>query len=328
MKRVIKKTTKNPEHYMDEVLEEFISEKEARNLSKSTIRCYRQSVNYFIDFTKSEDEEQLNCASVTQRDVFKWMNFLNNEGVKPTSINHYLRDVRTFLYWCMDESRGYIPTPFKVEMVKGQEESIKVFTDEEQKKLIEKPARSALYGEWRTWAIVNWILATGNRSSTVCNIKMCDLNFTKREIILGHTKNKQAQIIPMSSALESVIKEFVRMWRSDASPNDYLFANVGNQQLTTNALRHSFAKYTEERGIERTNIHGLRHTFAREFILNSGNVFMLQQLLGHKTIQMTEKYIRLFQDDYKEHFDNYNPLDQLKKGYSRKQVVKKGGRKK
>ena len=329
MKRKVKRAKQPDQTPLKEAFDEFISEREAKNLSSATIRSYKQSYRFFSDYAKTvinedneEEELELICEFIEPHLIYRWLNHLKNEGVKPTSINHYLRDVRTFLNWCMDSAKEYI-VPFKIELVKGQEETIKVYTPEEQEALIEKPGRTAMFGEWRTWAIVNWVLATGNRASTILNVKMMDLNFAKREITLAHTKNKKAQVIPMSSALESVLKEYIRLFRSEASGNAFLFPNVGEEQLTYNALRMSYKKYTEQRGVSKSNIHGLRHTFAREYIVRGGNVFSLQKILGHKTIAMTQRYVTVFSDDIKAEYDNFSPLDNLKKGTSRKKLVSK-----
>ena len=319
VKRTIKRNTKADDILLEDAFEEFIAEKEAHNLSAATIHSYRASFDKFKVFMGDNNTG----TTVEQAAIYKWIAIMKQDGIKHVSINHYLRDVRAFLYWCMEPDRGYISPSFKIELLKGQEETLKTYTEEEQEALIEKPRRNASFAEWRTWAIVNWVLATGNRAATICNVQIQDINFARREITLSHTKNKKAQSIPLSSALETVLKEYIRVWRKDANPTDYLFCNVGEAQLTTNALRLSFAKYCSDRGVEKTSIHGLRHTFAREWIKNDGNTFKLQKMLGHSTLDMTRKYVNLFNEDIKEDFDSYNPLDNLKKGASRRKTVKR-----
>ena len=66
--------------------------------------------------------------------------------------------------------------------------------------------------------------------------------------------------------MNKYIKEYIRIWRSESTKDDYLFPNVADAPLTTNALKHAFAKYCGDRGVTRTNIHGLRHTFATQWI--------------------------------------------------------------
>lgn len=320
-KRVIRKSVGFDLIPLNEAFEEFIAEKGARNLSAATLRNYRESYEAFAKFNELTDDDTTDI--ITQSHFFKWMNSMKLNGIKPTSINHYLRDCRAFFYWCMDADRRYIEPAFKIPMMEGQEEQLKLFTDEELMLLLEKPRKSDTFAEWRTWAIVNWVLGTGNRASTICDVRLVDISYGRKEIVLRHTKNKKAQIVPLSSSLETVLKEYIRIWRKGADANGWLFPNVGEEQLTTNALRHAFGRYCESRGVSKTNIHGLRHNFAKGWVQNNGNMFVLQKILGHSSLEMTRKYVRLFSEDIKEDFDRFSPLDSIKRSAKRTQAVKK-----
>lgn len=321
VKRSIKMSAGADLVYITQAFEEYMMEKAARNLSPATMKNYEDTFRLFMEF--NEFDRESTTDEISQQHIFKWINTLKLDGVKPSSINHYLRDVRAFLYWCMNEDREYITPAFKIRMVEGQEEQLKLFTDEEIELLLEKPRKSDSYADWRTWAIVNWVLATGNRAATICDVKIGDINFSKKEIMLGHTKNKKAQILPLSSSLEVVIKEFIRVWRRDANLNEYLFCNVGEEQLTTNGLKQSFRKYCKDRGVQKTNIHGLRHNFAKGWVRSNGNMFALQKILGHSSLDMTRKYVKMFSEDIKEDFDKFNPLDNIKRSSKRTQTVKR-----
>lgn len=321
VKRVLTKAQSKDTTYLFEAFEEFMNEKTAKNLSASTLRNYRQSFNFFCQYHELDSETP--ATDITPSHFYSWINSMKLDRVKETSINHYLRDCRAFIYWCMEEPRNYIQPAFKINMIEAQEETIKLFDDDDIASLLEKPKRTDGFVEWRTWTIVNWVLATGNRASTICEVRLTDINFNKREITLRHTKNKKAQIIPLSSALETTLKEYIRMWRKEAPVGGYLFPNIGEEQLTTNALRLSFGRYCNSRGVEQTNIHGLRHNFAKMWVQNNGNMYALQSILGHSSLEMTRRYVRLFGEDLKEDFDKYNPLDNLKRSTKRTQTIKR-----
>ena len=298
-----------------EAFQEFIAQKEAKNLSSSTLRNYEQSYTYFMEFHGFDENTLL--TEVKASHFFQWMNTLKLDGVRPTSINHYLRDTRAFFYWCMEQS--YIEEQFQIPTVKGQEEPPKLFDDEDLELLLEKPKPNDSFTIWRTWVIVNWVLATGNRAATICEVKKAHVDFSKKEIVLGHTKNKKAQIVPLSPALETVLKEYIRKFQIGT----YLFPNVGDEQLTTNALAHSFSRYCKDRGVERTNIHGLRHNFAKIMAKNGYSPYKLQAILGHSSQAMTQHYIKLFSEDLKEDYEAFSPLDSIKKGARRTNKIKR-----
>lgn len=321
MKKKVKQSAASFVPSIKEALEEWVIEKEAQGKSASTIRNYKQSVTYFMQFIGATDDTT--CDTIDRGQFIYWMRTLQLSNISPSSTNHYLRDCRAFAYWCMEDVRGYIPTPFKIELVKAQDEGIKNFDDEEMISLLAKPKKTDSFATWRTWAIVNWVLGTGNRSASICEIQLRDINYKAKEITLRLTKNKEVQIIPLSSSLESVLKEYIRIWRNGAANESYLFPNIGDEKLTTNALRHSFSKYCKDRGVEKTNIHGLRHSFAKSWVKNNGNIYALQKILGHKTLEMTRRYVNLFSEDIKEGFDSFAALDVIKKTSKRSQRIQK-----
>ena len=322
IKRSIKRSADPNSYTLGQALDEFLIEKEAQNKSAKTIANYKQSLSYFTAFHSLEDDTPL--EEITQSHFYKWINSLRIDGTKPTTINHYLRDCRVFFYWCMDEDRGYMPS-FKIKQVEGQEEQIKLFPDEELEALLVKPERSNnKFTDWRTWVIVNWVLATGNRCSTIVDVKVGDVDFRRNEITLHHTKNKKAQIIPLSSSLATVLKEYIKMWLDGGKNKEaWLFPNVGEEKLTTGALQNSFSKYCVARGCTHKNLHGLRHNFAKLFIKNNGDMYKLQKILGHSSLDMTRRYVNMFSEDIKEDYDKFSPLDTLKRKQKRTQTIKR-----
>lgn len=305
---------------LGQAFEEFITEKQAKNLSPKTIHNYNQSYGLFCKFYSFDDDTDI--TDITVHHFYKWINQMKLDGIKPTSINHYLRDLRCFFYWAMDADRAYLPY-FKIEMQVHQEEPLKMFTDEEIESLLVKPVRNASFSEFRMWAIVNWVLATGNRAATICDITIGDIDFNKKEITLRHTKNRKVQILPLSSSLATILKDYIKMWRKDAPKEAWLFPNVGEDKLTTNALRLAFTRYCTDREVNRHNIHGLRHNFAKAWVQSNGNMYQLQTIMGHSSLDMTRKYVRLFAEDIKEDFDKFSPLDNIKRKQKRSQTVKR-----
>ena len=307
------------EVYIEEVFQDYLAEKKALNKSPATITSTMGSFKRWYEYIGSKDFSLL-MKDVEPAYIYSFCNHFLNEDMKPTTLNHYLRDIRAFLYWTME--KNYIEK-FSIKMVKEQEVIKETYSDEEKLRLIARPANSASFVEWRTWAIVNWILATGNRASTVCSIRLGDINYRKREIIINKSKTNKALILPLSPALATVLTEYVRRWRAESGDDAFLFPNIGDEELTVNALKHSIAKYNKDREVSITSVHALRHTFAKDWIRNTGDVFRLQKMLQHSTLEMTRRYVNMFSEDLKEGFEEYNPLDKLKKSSSRTQKIKR-----
>ena len=309
MKRVIKQA--KGEITLQEAFDLFIQEKEANGLSASTLRNYNLSWKIFSEYCEITLPSEINDGV-----IIKWINHMRKSEIAPSSMNHYLRDMRCFINWLI--KREYCEK-VEIKEVRQQEEQPKFYKDEDIELLLEKPRVKDSFVEWRTWAIVNTILATGARAQTICDMTLADIDFQKKEIALGHTKNKKAQNVPMSKSLETCLREYIRKF--DVST--YLFPNVGDEQLTTNGLRLAYGRYCKDRGGEQTNIHGLRHSFARSWVKNGGSAFALQRILGHSNISMTNKYVKLYAEDIKEDYEDFSALDVIKKKKSRSSAFKK-----
>lgn len=318
MKRTIKQSSEPLIPSLSSAFSSFISSKEALGLSPKSISNYEKTFSLFTSYFSFNNLTPI--TSVTQQTIYQFIQHLKNKDLSTYSINSYLRNLRTFFNFCYDQQ--IISERIVCKELRAQEAMPKCYSDEEIEALLIKPARNSSYTEQRTYAIVNTVLATGMRAGSIVSLTLSSISFTKGEIYLPHTKNKKASVLPLSSALSTVLHDFIKTWRSSAQPSDYLFCNVGESQMTTNALRLSYVRYCQDRGVSQTSIHGLRHTFARYFIRNGGNPLVLQRLLGHSSLTMTRRYVALFSEDLKQGYDDYAPLDTLKKSASRKKKVR------
>ena len=317
IKRTIKATVVTDvelKNYFDE----YLLRCKAKGLSDRTLQSYIESYNKFVAFVG----EDIKASEINEQSIYRFINYCQDQQMmKPTSINHYLRELRAFFKWCFTEEA--IKESFKIPTVKEKQEIKETYTEEELDLLMQKPHSKDSFVNWRTYTIINFIIGTGARASTICNIKLGDLNFKKAEIVFHHTKNKKESIIPMSRSLSYTLTEYIRIWRANASDDSYLFCNIAENQLTVNALKHSIRDYNLHRGVNKTSTHAFRHTFAKHWVINTGDVFRLQKMLGHSTLEMTRRYVNMFDDDLKENFDEFNPLDRMKAKQVRRQAVKR-----
>ncbi|MCL2410456.1 MAG: site-specific integrase [Treponema sp.] len=204
---------------------------------------------------------------------------------------------------------GYT-APFQISMLRTEKKIKETYTDEELAILLKKPTISkTTFAEYRNWVIVNYLLATGNRVGTICDLKIKDVDFGAGAIRLSRTKNRNEQIIPISKTLHDVLKGYMKYRKGDG--DDYLFCNVNGIRLSENGLKLAIRKYNLKRGVNKTSLHLFRHTFAKKWILNGGDVFRLQKMLGHSSMTIVREYVNMFSDDLKRDFDTFNPLEEF-----------------
>jgi len=63
--------------------------------------------------------------------------------------------------------------------------------------------------------------------------------------------------------------------------------------------------------VQKTSVHLFRHTFAKKWILSGGDIFRLQKLLGHSSLEIVKEYVNIFGADLKAQYDTFNPLESM-----------------
>ena len=287
-----------------EAFKDFKDKCQVKNLSKETIKLYE---NQFLTFYRFLDDTTLLISEITPKTVDNFILELRSDrhNCNDITINSYLRGIRAFLYYCME--MDYL-TQFKIHIPKVDKKLKETYTDAELKVLLKKPnLKTCSFSEYKIWVFSNYLLATGNRISTALNIKLEDVDFTNGLIQLNHTKNRTSQLIPLSQTLATILKEYLKYRKG--TPKDYLFCNTCGNKGDIRTYQDMLATYNRSKGVEKTSAHLYRHTFAKKWILNGGDIFRLQKILGHSDLAVVKEYVQMFGSDLSIDFDKFNPLD-------------------
>lgn len=172
----MKKIQKNAARF-DNLKQDFLDDKKYSGTAEATLNGYRYDITRFLKFLS---DEQL---AVNEAGFKRYVIHLTDSGMTANSVNHYIRSVKVFLYWCMEQDEI---APFKIKMVKAQETIKDVYTQGELCALIQPPKREDSFVIWRSWAIINFILGTAAREATVCEMQMQDISFDDQTITFRH----------------------------------------------------------------------------------------------------------------------------------------------
>lgn len=288
---------------LEEAFQQFIRHCKVKNLAPETIKYYHDTYQVFCSYYGDINLNEINEELIEEYVI----SLQENPNTNDVSVNTRLRGIRVFLYYLME--KGFIER-FKISFIRSGEKIKRTFTDQELEVLLKKPiVNNCGFGEYRTWVIINHILATGNRAATIINLTIEDFDFVNGVIILRKVKNRRQQIIPFSHKLSQILREYLEYRNGEA--DDFMYCNINGEQLTYNALRLSVQSYNLKRGVSKTSIHGFRHTFAKKWILAGGDIFRLQKILGHRSLDMVKEYVEMFDYDMMQDYDKFNALSQI-----------------
>jgi integrase/recombinase XerD len=315
MARINMKANKLKNIEIAKAWEEYEQTLKVRGLSPFSI-ITKNSI--FKDFSKFCNTEETKTSQLNEKLINSYILWLRDNQNKDTTINSKMTNLKPFLHWCMDEQYCI---EFQIRKVKEGKTIKPIYSQVDLNKILQKPdINKCTFATYRNWVLCNYFIATGNRLNTTVNIKIGDIDFDNSLIKLTKTKNKNEQIIPITTQLRNILEEYLLYRKGEKE--EYLFVNSDGKQLKRTSCQQALIYYIkEQRNVNITSIHAFRRTFATMFVNNGGNLFALQQLLGHEKLETTRKYVRLSIKDLQNNYENFNPLDVMLKNIKKEHIT-------
>lgn len=226
----------------------------------------------------------------------------------------YVRCLRAFFSWAVRE--GFLdehPTRY-VRTPKVPSLAMPFFTNEEVVRLLEAIKRSTPTGK-RNHTMALILLDTGVRVSELVNLEMKDLHLQQGYFkTIG--KGSRERMVPLGRKSRRTLVDYVRKHRPlpALSGLDRVFLTRKGYPLRPDYVYKIISGACKEAGIrgKRLGPHTCRHTFARNFLLNGGDLITLQRILGHSSLEVVKLYVHLDTTALLAQQEKYSPMDALK----------------
>lgn len=256
------------------LMDEFLQERETNNYSPNTINHNRNSLMHFIC-----DNDAKKLEDITHEKIKTWKYNMTKRGWANETIRGCLADTARFLNWLVET--GKLKTsPFGKKMLPQRKEAEpKYYT------VAEYQALHTALGKISPEAQLLCALAhsAGLRKCEALGVQMEDISWlpngdvellVRKEVAKG---KKKSRMVPLDSELVALI--------GSRRPGPIA-------RISRNQADHYFQRARKEAGINpELDIHGLRHTFAKNYLQHSGKgIRFLQELLGHSTLASTMVY--------------------------------------
>ena len=291
------------------------------NKSIRTIETVTDAVRHFGNFLGEAASPQHVKAEDFRRyiahlqDRPKWSGHphikIRGEKLSAHAIASYVRSIRSFWAWLKRE--GFIRSnPLKrVKVPKAPRKIVNTFSVEQVNSLL-KVIPVKHHAGYREYAIVITLYGTGLRSAELTGLKLEDVDLVGGQVRVTGKGGKQ-RFVYMSATVFKVLFKYLQNRRPKVK-SDYFFVQENGQPLTRYYLAHrlqAYCKKTKISGI-RCSPHTLRHSFAVEYLRSGGDVFTLQRILGHSTLDMTRHYAEVADSDVEDKQKAYSPAEKLR----------------
>ena len=289
---------------LEEVMTDFINYKTAQQPAARTMRDYK---SYLSDFLQSShnsiDEKTLNS------DILAY--FSSIPLTSPARFNHPYQYLSSFFNWAVAQDI-IRKNPIVSQGLKKKRDdgNIKPASIDDVKVLLNSFDKT-IYTGLRNYVITLVLLDTGIRTSEIVQLKNSDYDAAAKQITISKTiaKTRKNRVAFLSPSTAAALNNFIKI-KPTSGWEDWLFPSREGIQLTSHNMTKEFNKQCKKAGVKFTP-YQLRHTFATYFVQGGGDIFTLQDLMGHSDIRMTRRYTEIDDSQKRKQHAIFSPVNEL-----------------
>jgi site-specific recombinase XerD len=295
--------------------------------SPRTVRWYHQKLDYFASFLeKNGHATRIKEIGAWQiRSFIRWLQTKVKVGennphrrtkdrlLLPYTVQGYAATLRAFFNWTVREGLIEESPMAQVKTPKVPKRVMPSFTKEEVQRLLRVANGKGPISQ-RNYTMILMLLDTGIRASELTGLQMHDLYLAEGYFkVCG--KGRKERIVPMGRACRLAISRYVHKCRPQPALAgiENVFLTRDGRPLKTSYVYKIVAGACEKAGIQgkRKGPHTCRHTFARHFLMNGGDLLTLQRILGHSSLEVVKLYVDMDTNDLLSQQRKYSVIDTL-----------------
>ncbi|MGM9877561.1 MAG: site-specific tyrosine recombinase/integron integrase [Bacilli bacterium] len=281
------------------LIKEFKNYIISKNYSDNTLISYINDLYSLYIFLKKDLDK------VNYEDIKDYLEFLNLKKESSTSIRRRISTFKSFYKYLYNN--GYMDKKdyplSKISYPKVEKKLPKFVYYNDLLEIINESSNGK--DGIRDRLIIEMLYATGVRISELVNIKINDIDFNNKRIVVCGKGNKE-RIVYYGDYAEEILKKYLETHKKNSE--NYLFINNKGGKITVRGVRYIIDKIMDRLSIK-THVtpHVLRHTFATDMLNNGCDIKVVQELLGHSSLKATEIYTHVTNERLKEVYYNCFP---------------------
>jgi integrase/recombinase XerD len=274
---------------MEDLIKRYQVHQEVKGLAVSTIRGNRIRIQIFLDELKERGIE------IDKVDIETIRAIVRDRKWRSGTIATWLMVIKPFCTFLAQE--GILTKNPLVDIKMKQEKQGRLYflTDEEMKKVLDVSRLLPLAGQ----LVIHLLADTGARNHEILGIEIKNINLDKRSIYLEKVKGGEPRYVFFSEETGELMKAHL-----PNVANGHLFKS--NQAWVCKMVRQSVG-IAFPNNPEKMNItpHSLRHSFVTSWVRNNGNIRILRNIIGWRSLKMLDRYEHLNEDALKNGYQEY-----------------------
>ncbi len=263
----------------------FVDHLKAKGRATSTILAYGKDIDQLVQHLISKHSRQ-NPNQVETADVEAFKTSLSGDSYTPKSISRKINSIKAFTRFL--KSQGMITKDPAAAITHPKYE---VAPPRTLTKMEYRALRDACRDDIRVSAIVETLLQTGIRIGELANLNLEDVDMHKKKLTVKPYESHAQRTVPVNQAALEALQSYLKI-RPKTRNKTIFITKTGNSFLVRN-IRTAIDRFFKIAGIKGAKVNDLRHTFIAEQLAAGTPLTYISQLVGHKRLSTTEKYLKL-----------------------------------
>lgn len=280
-----------------------------RSLSANSIEAYLSDIEKLTSYLQTNGDLK-NPSDVQLADLQKFVQWIAELGMTPTSQARIISGIRTFYKYCLLEDISSVDPTTLLEAPKLKRALPDVLSFNEIENIIAQIDVSTAEGT-RNKAILETMYSCGLRVTELVNLKLSQLHLDVGFVrVLG--KGNKERLVPIgNSAIKyiNIYRKTIRVHQTiQAGEEDILFLNRRGKRLTRVMIFLIIKDLVKKADIKKTiSPHTFRHSFATHLVEGGADLRAVQEMLGHESIITTEIYTHLDREFLRKTLEQFHP---------------------
>lgn len=269
---------------LSEAQAQFVQSLQDAGKARATVLAYGKDVEQLVEFVATLGK--LNLGEVTSEDIDAFKELLKKQRYTGKSISRKINSIKAFFRFLIAEKLIDTNPAEIIAHPKFDQTPPRVLSRIEYRAL-----RDATRGDARMYAVVELLLQTGMRISELAAMQLTDVDFERNIITITPQNSRGGRKVPLNTAGKKALLEYLEV-RPRAREKTFFLTKTCRPFLVRN-IRTALDRYFRLAGIKDAKVNDLRHTFIAEQLKAGTPLVYVSQLVGHKRITTTEKYLKL-----------------------------------
>lgn len=287
---------------LDPLIEDFCDTLSlVQGKSPATVRGYRSDL-------LSLAQQVHTTENFTLRALRGWLATAIAEGKTPATLARRTAALKSFSAWLCKQGEIDKDVAARLVTPKTGRHLPKVLREEEAGELMGNAASRSEVEYLRDCAILELMYAGGIRIGELVGLDVVDVSVEKRTAKVTGKGDKQ-RVVPFGQAAADALRQWLLGGRGKlASPEESaLFVGVRGKRINPRQVRRIVERAAQVSGVAGLTPHGLRHSAATHLLEGGADLRVVQELLGHSSLQTTQIYTHVSSARLKAAFDQAHP---------------------